>query len=160
MTTITAIEFERAIRFGGMPEGVTRVSGPVVMEGIYTDSIHLHSIHFESFYCKNACFESSFVCGEATFENRFDCGSAVFQSDFICFAASFGAEFNCDRAIFDRGFYCGSSIFKGGFNCGRATFNQVYANNNPAVAWVIAMYKTAGVHFDLRYAPSFMAIGK
>jgi hypothetical protein len=32
--------------------------------------------------------------------------------------------------------------------------------NHPAIGYIIAMHKTAGVHMDYRHAPSYLAIGK
>jgi hypothetical protein len=111
--------------------GKIRVEGDVRLgDVVLKNDVSLGQLQFGYFYCDNATF-----------------------ADFCCHSATF-ADFSCDSATF-ADFSCGDATFAD-FSCGYAAFEMIVANSNPAVAWVIQQYKSAGVHYDIKHAPPWL----
>ena len=90
--------------------------------------------------CGRAIIHQSFFCGQMTINDAFDFGDANFCID------------KEGHTVFS----CGDLKFVDAVVFNRPTFNFVYADRTPALAWIINEFKKTGVQFDLHNVPPWV----
>lgn len=138
------------INFGDL--GECEVDGEVTLGHITLGSmVNLGDLRFSTLNCGNAIFASEFYCDNARI-GEFRAGKAQFQ--LFDLESSVIEAFSGEEAEFGT-FGCCEGTVKT-FSPGKATFRKVYAEQNPALAWVIQQHIQSGVQFDIEHAPPWM----